>query len=167
MAGLTPTSQDRPPSRPAPPVEWTGLTHRFSVDGHKGYVTVALEHGRPVHLEIRMAKAGGVLRGLLDSLAVSVSLGLRHGVPLGAYVGALALARFEPAGWTGGEIGYAHSIVDYVFRWLALRWPDSDRIPGLDDPAPPDGETCGVCATPRTWEPGDACPECGHVEAAG
>ena len=54
------------------------------------------EHGRPVHLEIRMSRAGGVLRGLLDSLAVSVSLGLQRGVPLSGYVEQLALARFEP-----------------------------------------------------------------------
>ena len=72
----------------------------------KGYVTVATdEHGRPVLLEIRMAKAGGVRRGLLDALAASVSLGLQRGVPLSAYVARLALARFEPAGWTDSELG--------------------------------------------------------------
>ena len=72
--------------------EWESRTHRFSISGHKGYVTVATdEHGQPVLLEIRMAKAGGVLRGLLDSLAASVSLGLQRGVPLSAYVERLAL----------------------------------------------------------------------------
>ena len=79
--------------------EWQALTHRFAISGHKGYVTVATdEHGRPVLLEIRMVKAGGVLRGLLDSLAASVSLGLQQGVSLSAYVERLSLARFEPAG---------------------------------------------------------------------
>ena len=57
------------------------------------------EHDRPVHLEIRMSRAGGVLRGLLDSLAVSVSLGLHRGVPLSDYVEQLAVAWFEPSGW--------------------------------------------------------------------
>ena len=57
--------------------EWQSLTHRFAISGRKGYVTAATdEHGRPVLLEIRMANAGGVLGGLLDALAASVSLGL-------------------------------------------------------------------------------------------
>ena len=73
------------------------------------------EHGRPVHLQIRMSRAGGVLRGLLDSLAVSVSLGLQRGVPLSDYVEQLALARFEPSGWTPA-LGDAHSIVDLAFH---------------------------------------------------
>ena len=104
--------------------KWQSLTHRFAISGHTGYVTVATaEHGRPVLPEIRMAKVGGVLRGLLDALASSVSLGLQRGVPLSAYVKRLALARFEPSGWTSGELGYARSVVNYRFRWLALRFP--------------------------------------------
>ena len=91
------------------------------------------EHGRPVHLEIRMSRAGGVLRGLLDSLAVSVSLGLQRGVP----------------------------IVDYVFRWLALKFPGPG---GADPPAAiPDGETCLVCGCPITWGPGEPCADCGDI----
>ena len=142
--------------------EWKSLTHRFSVAGHKGYVTVAAdEHGRPVHLDIRMSKAGGVLRGLLDSLAVSVSLGLQRGIPLAAYVDRLAHARFEPAGWTPTELGYANSIVDYVFRWLSLRFPGAGAI---EQPSvAPDGETCRVCGHPVTWGPGETCPDCGEV----
>ena len=73
-------------------------------------------------LPIRMAKAGGMLRGLLDALVSSVSLGCRA-EPLSANVERLALARFEPAGWTDSERGYAHSVVDYVARWLGLHFP--------------------------------------------
>lgn len=166
--GVAPSGPDATPSPAGPPLEWPAVTHRFVVGGHKGYITVAEELGRPVHVEIRVAKAGGVLRGLLDSLAVSVSLGLQHGVPLAAFVDALALARFEPSGWTSGRLGYAHSIVDYVVRWIALRWPDADRVPELGGPGEDviDEDACEVCATPRTWEPGNACSECGHVEAA-
>lgn len=173
---MTRAEREKPPPPPAPsagpppegarPVEWDSVTHRFSIDGHKGYLIVAHEDARPVHLEIRMAKEGGVLRGLLHSLAVSVSLGLESGVPLSAYVDALAYARFEPSGWTRGELGYAHSIADYVFRWLRLRYPDADTLdPELARPPPTaaEGETCSVCGTPATFEPGDACPECGHV----
>ena len=90
-----------------------------------------------------MAKAGGVLRGLLDALAASVSLGLQRVVPLSAYVERLALARFEPAGWTDSELGYAHSVVDYVARWLGLRFPGAGAV---DQPAEViQGETCPVC----------------------
>ena len=71
--------------------EWQSLTHRFAISGHKAYVTVGTdEQGRPVLLEIRMAKACGVPRELLDSLAASVSLGLQRG------------ARYSPptsSGW--------------------------------------------------------------------
>ncbi len=143
-------------------IEWESVTHRFALGGHKGYVIAATdEDGRPVHIEIRMAKEGGVLRGLLDSLAVSVCLGLDHGVPLSAYTAALAHVRFEPSGWT--KLGWANSIVDYVFRWLRERFPDAAASPETP-PAAIQGETCSVCGTPATWTPGDACPECGQID---
>ena len=151
-----------PPGDRAPPVEWQSVTHRFAVGGHKGYLIVAADGGRPVHLEIRMAKAGTLLRGLLDSLAASVCLGLERGVPLSSYVDTLAHARFEPSGWTKGELGYAHSIVDYVFRWLSLRYPRADALER--PPVLPDGETCTVCGMAVTWPPDDPCPECGQIE---
>ena len=152
---------DRPPHGPAP--EWASLTHRFAIGGHKGYVTCAADvDGRPVHIEIRMAKEGGTLRGLLESLAASVCLGLERGVPLSAYTDAMAHVRFEPGGHT--PRGYAHSIVDYVFRWLRDRFPDTAQPP---EPLPAafEGETCSVCGRPATWQPGDACPDCGDIGA--
>ena len=75
-----------------------------------------------------MAKADGVLRGLLDALAASVSLGLQRGVPLSDYVEQLALAQFEPAGWPDSELGYAHSGVGDVARWLRLRFPGDEAV---------------------------------------
>ena len=81
--------------------EWQSGTHRFSISGLKRYASVATdEHGRPVLLEIRMAKAGGVLRGLRDALAASAALGLQRAVPLSAYVKELALwpGSSRPAG---------------------------------------------------------------------
>ena len=141
-------------------IEWESVTHRFAVGGHKGYVIAASDDaGRPVHIEIRMAKEGGVLRGLLDCLAVSVCLGLDRGVPLSAYTDALAHVRFEPSGHT--PRGYAHSIVDYVFRWLRERFP---AAPPESPAVAVEGETCSVCGTPATWQPGDACPECGQID---
>ena len=57
-----------------------------------------------------------------EALGDSVSVGLQHGVPLSAYVGRLSGMRFEPEGWTE-RMGYANSIVDYVFRWLDRKFP--------------------------------------------
>ena len=149
------------PANSPPAEEWASITHRFCVSGHEGFISVATdEHGRPVLVEVRMAKAGGLLRGLLDSLAASVSLGLQRGVPLSDYVALLSLTRFEPAGWTE-RMGYAHSVVDYLFRWLGEKFPG----PGAVDPSPAvtDGETCAVCGGPVTWSPGSPCPDCGDI----
>lgn len=152
-----------PAPLPGPAQEWESVTHRFVVGGHKGYVIAATQDGIPIHIEIRMAKQGGTLRGLLDSLANSVCLGLERGVPLSAYTDAMAHVRFEPAGHT--PRGYAHSIVDYVFRWLRERFPDPDPDPEFEPtPDPVEGPTCSVCGMPFVWQPGDACPECGHVD---
>ena len=142
--------------------EWRSLTHRFAIGGHKGYVTAAVDSdGRPVLVEIRMAKAGGPLRGLLDALGASISLGLQHGVPLARYAKRLAHASFEPSGWTGGELGHARSVVDYVARWLALRFPDA--APAEPPSGPVEGETCQVCGRPATWDVGSPCPDCGDI----
>lgn len=142
--------------------EWQSLTHRFEVGGHKGYVTAAVGlDGRPLLVEIRMAKAGGPLRGLLEALGAAITVGLQRGVPLGAYAARLAHASFEPSGWTGGELGHARSVVDYVARWLALRFPDAEPA-GLPGEAF-EGETCRVCGLPATWDPGSPCPECGDI----
>ena len=160
------TPAPRLPIEPAP--VWKSVTHRFSVEAHKGYVIVALEGVRPIHVQILMAKEGGTLRGLLDALATTMSLGLEHGVPLSKFTAAHVHARFEPSGYSSNkEIGYAHSIVDYVARWLQARFLVLD--PGPEPPpaaakASAEGETCSVCRAPRTWTPGDACPECGHVD---
>ncbi len=145
--------------------EWRSLTHRFSVGGHKGYVTVAVDSDDcPVLLEIRMAKEGGTLRGLLDCLAASISLGLQRGVPLEAYVQRLEHVRFEPEGWTEGGLGYAHSVVDYVARWLALRFPQAAAAGGPAGPS--EGETCRVCGAPATRDAGTPCPDCGDIASA-
>ena len=73
----------------------------------------------------------------------------------------LALARFDLSGWTPTEIGYAHSIVDYVFRWLALKFPGAGTVD--QPPEVPDGEICQVCGGPVTWDPGELCPDCGDI----
>jgi ribonucleoside-diphosphate reductase alpha chain len=77
-----------------------------------------------------MAKEGSTVSGLMDSFATAVSLALQHGVPLKVLVEKFAHTRFEPSGWTGNEqIGYAKSIMDYIFRWLQLRFLSGHQLP--------------------------------------
>jgi ribonucleoside-diphosphate reductase alpha chain len=70
-----------------------------------------------------MAKEGSTVSGLVDSFALAVSIALQHGVPLKLFCEKFAHTRFEPSGWSGNpDIGYAKSIMDYIFRWLQLRF---------------------------------------------
>jgi len=106
------------------PEERASITHKFNVGGHEGYITVGLyPSGEPGELFITMAKEGSTVSGLMDSFACAVSLALQHGVPLKLFCEKFAHTRFEPSGWSGNqEIGFAKSIMDYIFRWLQLRF---------------------------------------------
>ncbi len=106
------------------PEERLSITHKFSVGGHEGYLTVGLyKEGMPGEIFITMAKEGSTISGLMDSFACAVSIGLQHGVPLKLLCEKFAHTRFEPSGWSGNQdIGYAKSIMDYIFRWLQLRF---------------------------------------------
>lgn len=106
------------------PNERRSLTHHFSVGGQEGYVTVGLyEDGLPGEVFIRMAKEGSIVSGLMDSFATAVSLALQYGVPLQILCDKFSHTRFEPSGWSGNpKIGYAKSLMDYLFRWLELRF---------------------------------------------
>jgi len=104
--------------------ERMSITHKFNVGGHEGYITVGLyRDGSPGELFITMAKEGSTVSGLMDSFACAVSLALQHGVPLKLLCEKFAHTRFEPSGWTNNtDIGFAKSIMDYIFRWLQLRF---------------------------------------------
>lgn len=99
-------------------------THKFSIAGHEGYLTYSMyEDGAPAEIFIKMAKQGSTLSGLLDSLAITVSMALQYGVPLKDLANKFIYSRFEPAGFTENpDIRIATSIVDYVFRYLVLRF---------------------------------------------
>ena len=105
------------------------LTHKFSIEGHEGYITVGkFEDGTPGELFVTMAKEGSTLSGMMDAFATSISLLFQYGVPLSHLVEKFGHMRFEPSGWTGNpEIGMAKSIVDYVFRWLGHRFLTADE----------------------------------------
>ena len=104
--------------------ERASITHKFNVGGHEGYITVGLyPDGMPGELFITMAKEGSTVSGLMDSFACATSLALQHGVPLKLFCEKFAHTRFEPSGWSSNpEIGFAKSIMDYIFRWLHLRF---------------------------------------------
>ncbi len=106
------------------PNERLSITHKFNVGGHEGYLTVGLyKEGAPGEIFITMAKEGSTVSGLMDSFACAVSIGLQHGVPLKLLCEKFAHTRFEPSGWSGNpDIGFAKSIMDYIFRWLQLRF---------------------------------------------
>jgi ribonucleoside-diphosphate reductase alpha chain len=110
--------------------ERASVTHKFSISGHEGYITVGLyPNGQPGEIFIKMAKEGSTVSGLMDAFATSVSLALQHGVQLKVLCEKFAHTRFEPSGWTGNEqIGYAKSLMDYIFRWLSLRFLSGTQL---------------------------------------
>jgi ribonucleoside-diphosphate reductase alpha chain len=126
--------------------ERASITHKFSIAGHEGYITVGLyPTGQPGEIFIKMAKEGSTVSGLMDAFATSISLALQHGVPLRVLCEKFAHTRFEPSGWTGNEqIGYAKSLMDYIFRWLNLRFLSGEQLTlfaGLGPQAAPLPET--------------------------
>jgi ribonucleoside-diphosphate reductase alpha chain len=120
------------------------ITHKFSVAGHEGYITVGLyEDGTPGEIFLTMAKEGSTISGLMDSFATAISLTLQYGVPLEALVEKFSHMRFEPAGYTkNAEIPIAKSLVDYLFRWLASQFLTADLkekagVISREEPGPP------------------------------
>ena len=112
------------------PEERASITHKFSIAGHEGYITVGLyPTGQPGEIFIKMAKEGSTVSGLMDAFATSISLALQHGVQLKVLCEKFAHTRFEPSGWTGNaDIGYAKSLMDYIFRWLHLRFLSGTQL---------------------------------------
>ncbi len=171
--------------------ERRAVTHKFSVGGHEGYLTVGLyEDGTPGEIFITMAKEGSTVSGLMDGFATAVSLALQYGVPLKVLCDKFSHTRFEPSGWTNNpEIRYAKSVTDYIFRWLALKFLPKDAQPREDVTliAPNGtevasaaelaaqfkkaaGETSPATATPQPGlagvtgtEDSPSCPDCGAI----
>jgi ribonucleoside-diphosphate reductase alpha chain len=143
--GVTPTAVRR-----KLPDERESITHKFSISGHEGYITVGkYEDGTPGEIFITMAKEGSTISGLMDSFATMTSLALQHGVPLNFLVDKFTHTRFEPSGFTKNpEIPMTKSIMDYIFKWLATKFLDresqsnagvilrEDAAPVISKPAP-------------------------------
>jgi len=158
------------PQRRRLPDERRALTHHFSVGGQEGYVTVGLyEDGQPGEVFIKMAKEGSTVSGLMDSFATAVSLALQYGVPLQVLCNKFSHMRFEPSGWSGNpRIGYAKSIMDYLFRWISVRFLEAESgnlFPGLAPGIRPGPDADPVKALSEMVQVEDAppCPSCGSL----
>jgi ribonucleoside-diphosphate reductase alpha chain len=140
----------RGPARERLPAERRAVTHHFEVGGHDGYVTVGLyPDGRVGEIFFRVTKEGSTVNGLMDSLGLSMSMALQHGVPLRDLVRKLAHLRFEPAGMTNNpRIRFARSIPDYVARWLALEFLSEEDRRSIGLEGAPDGNGNGHGAPP-------------------
>jgi ribonucleoside-diphosphate reductase alpha chain len=166
------------------PSERQSITHKFSIGGHEGYITVGMyDDKQPGEIFIKMAKEGSTLSGFMDGFALSVSIGLQYGVPLKALVDKFINTRFEPAGFTGHPaIPYAKSVLDYIARWLGGRFISSDylthngetALPGASmavTPAmlpagvtPPDDDPLSAAAVTRPiFDGAPTCSECGML----
>jgi ribonucleoside-diphosphate reductase alpha chain len=172
------------PYRRRLPDERQAITHKFSIGGHEGYITVGLfEDGTPGEIFIVMAKEGSAVSGLMDAFATAISMTLQYGVPLKVLCRKFAHSRFEPSGITHNpQIPYAKSIMDYIFRWLALKFlmkeeqfgitTQEDINADISDSEPDDSETNKATAPTKKSEsklapvevPSDEpCYQCGHL----
>ena len=122
------------------PDERRAITHKFSIGNHEGYLTAGLyDDGTPGELFVTISKEGSVISGLMDSFAQAISVGLQYGVPLEVLVNKFVHARFEPSGYTSNpHIRIAKSIVDYIFRWMAMKFlsTESQMQVGVNVPQP-------------------------------
>ena len=142
------------PRRRKLPDERQSITHKFDIGGHEGYITVGLyEDGQPGELFLTMAKEGSTISGFADAFAQAISYALQYGVPLQDLVDKFSHVRFEPSGMTkNADIRFAKSIVDYIFRWLAVKFLSTEAqyragVNNREDVASPEQLVLDVRAT--------------------
>jgi ribonucleoside-diphosphate reductase alpha chain len=168
------------PARRKLPDERHAITHKFSIAGHEGYITVGMyEDGKPGEIFLVMAKEGSTISGIMDAFATSISMALQYGVPLEALVEKFSHVRYEPAGFTKNpEIPYAKSITDYIFRYLASKFLSAERqeavgvqrsegslkpLTGLLTPTAPPSESTSASGAFRAQSDAPPCHYCGSI----
>jgi ribonucleoside-diphosphate reductase alpha chain len=136
------------PYRRRLPDDRASRTHKFSIGGHEGYIHVGLyDDGTPGEIFVTISKEGSTISGMMDAFATSVSLALQYGVPLEVLVRKFSHMRFEPSGWTPNpDIPLAKSIMDYIFRWMGLKFLPKEDQPG-DEPTMESGSKGGEAGT--------------------
>ncbi|MCU0610983.1 MAG: vitamin B12-dependent ribonucleotide reductase [Candidatus Eisenbacteria bacterium] len=163
-------SAKKPMRRRLPP-ERQAVTHKFSIGGHEGYITVGkYEDGTPGEIFVRMAKEGSVVSGLMDSFATATSIMLQYGVPLNVLIDKFSHLRFEPSGaTTNAQIPTAKSVLDYIFRWLALKFfapEDAETLvnqPQLELALLPVAQSDPTGEGARNQVGSPPCPSCGSI----
>jgi len=160
--GERPAPAERRPTpyRERLPDERQSITHKFAVGEQEGYLTVGLyEDGRPGEIFVKIAKEGSTVSGLMDSVALLTSVSMQYAVPLEDIARKLRNTRFEPYGRTNNrDIPWATSLVDYIFRWLELKFVPG-TAPSSHKPVLKDDN--GLPVTPESS--GLGCPDCGAV----
>lgn len=144
------------------------ITHKFSVGGHEGYLTVGLyPDGTPGETFIVIAKEGSTVSGLVDTIATLTSVALQSGVPLKVLVRKFKDMKFEPLGITENpEIRFASSIIDYIFRWLGKRFllkEDQEEILGSPKAVTPASTVGADTQGTRVDSDSPTCPTCGGI----
>ncbi|NLI01621.1 MAG: vitamin B12-dependent ribonucleotide reductase [Chthonomonadales bacterium] len=145
-----PDTREFRPVRHKLPDERRSITHKFSIAGHEGYITVGMyEDGQPGEIFLTMSKEGSTISGLMDTIATMTSLALQYGVPLSTLVNKFAHMRFEPSGITPNpDIRFAKSIPDYIFRWLGTKFLPKEEQPPAEERSL-NGVSLPVTATPQ------------------
>ena len=167
---------DARPARRKLPDERRAITHKFSIAGHEGYITVGMyDDGKPGEIFLVMAKEGSTISGLMDAFATSISMSLQYGVPLETLVEKFSHVRFEPSGFTKNpEIPYAKSITDYIFRWLASKFLSAEHQEAVGvQPVAASGKADPVSSSPakvaasgptfRSQADAPSCHYCGAI----
>ncbi|MGA2286276.1 MAG: vitamin B12-dependent ribonucleotide reductase [Dehalococcoidia bacterium] len=164
VAAGPPSLRPGEPYRRRLPDQRPSLTHKFQVGDQEGYLTVGLyDDGSPGEVFVTISKEGSTIRGLMDSVAVLTSLALQYGVPLEDLARKFEGTRFEPYGFTNNpDLRQATSLVDYIFRWLELRFGEGKKA------QPASGSSRGRKKGAPLPASGDistgvACPDCGSV----
>ncbi len=154
VAGAAAAAEPAAPVRRRLPDDRAALTHKFSVGGQEGYITVGLyDDGSPGEVFVKMSKQGSTVSGLMDSVAIAWSMALQHGVPIESLISKYIDHRFEPSGFTGNpRIPMARSVVDYLARWMASKFlsEEDQRIAGV---------LPGVSPEPEAGDATDDAPE--------
>lgn len=156
------------PFRARMPATRRSITHKFEIGGHEGYMTVGLyEDGKPGEVFITMAKEGSTVGGIMNAFGTAISLCLQYGVPLSALVSKFSHSRFEPSGYTSNpDIPIAKSLVDYIFRWMDITFPNGaakDNASYQTEEAPQTAPAAQDGAAFVREADAPICDRCGHI----